>query len=136
MNDSTKKKSTFDRFIRFFKTEFGTASTNDSNNSNSNISNILDEPICLSELEAASQESTKSENQEYMKVLNKSNNNMKQTEAFALKSINDFNDEYTIVENEWQNLQAKNIALSAVIYDEFIKELAAICQEHCVLTQD
>jgi hypothetical protein len=39
-----------------------------------------------------------------------------------------------MIENEWQDLKTRNIALSAVIYDEFIKELAAICQEHSVLT--
>ena len=41
---------------------------------------------------------------------------------------------FYMIENEWQDLKTRNIALSAVIYDEFIKELAAICQEHSVLT--
>ena len=41
------------------------------------------------------------------------------------------------VDNEWRNdLKTRNLAFSVVIYDEFIKELAAICQEHMILTQE
>jgi hypothetical protein len=30
--------------------------------------------------------------------------------------------------------RVRNMAFSAVLYDEFVKELAAICQEHSVLS--
>ncbi len=46
------------------------------------------------------------------------------------------NDDYTLVEAEWESLDTRNIAYSAVIFDEFIKEMAAICQEHGLSTQN
>jgi hypothetical protein len=33
---------------------------------------------------------------------------------------------------EWDDIKTRNIAYSVVIYDEFLKELASICQEHCI----
>jgi hypothetical protein len=33
---------------------------------------------------------------------------------------------------EWDDVKTRNIAYSVVIYDEFLKELASICQEHCI----
>jgi hypothetical protein len=44
--------------------------------------------------------------------------------------------DFSITDNEWEDIRTRNIAFSAVIFDEFVKELAAICQEHSVLTQE
>ena len=60
----------------------------------------------------------------------------KPMESFQLTSMSGPPDDFTLIESEWENLQTRNIAFSAVIFDEFLKELAAICQEHCVLTHD
>ena len=40
--------------------------------------------------------------------------------------------DFIIADNEWMEPRARNLAFSAVIFDEFVKELAAICQEHSV----
>ena len=45
----------------------------------------------------------------------------------------DTND-FTLADSEWEDVRTRNIAFSAVIFDEFVKELAAICQEHSVLS--
>ena len=39
-------------------------------------------------------------------------------------------------DNDWDDMRSRNIAYSAVIFDEFVKELAAICQEHSVLNSE
>jgi hypothetical protein len=33
---------------------------------------------------------------------------------------------------EWEDLKTQQLAYGTVIYDEFLKELASICEEHCV----
>lgn len=48
---------------------------------------------------------------------------------------NDLN-EYSKAESDWEDIRTRNIAFNIVIYDEFIKEIAAVCQEHSILTQD
>lgn len=45
-------------------------------------------------------------------------------------NMNDF----LMADSEWEDVRTRNIAFSAVVFDEFVKELAAICQEHSVLT--
>jgi hypothetical protein len=44
--------------------------------------------------------------------------------------------EFTKAESDWEDMRTRNIAFNIVIYDEFIKELAAVCQEHSILTQE
>ena len=60
----------------------------------------------------------------------------KKSEASSFKQLDNEQDDFYLVEIEWEDLKTRNIALSAVIYDEFIKELAAICEEHSVLTNE
>lgn len=60
----------------------------------------------------------------------KSNNTEKKSDNIILQA----RDAYSLVENEWENLETRNIAYSSVIFDEFSKELAAICQEHGLST--
>lgn len=55
------------------------------------------------------------------------NRKEKSNEAIQLKELNNFN-----LINDWNDLKTRNIAYGAVIYDEFLKELASICQEHCI----
>lgn len=42
----------------------------------------------------------------------------------------------TILENPMDSPKTRNSVYCAVILDEFVKELAAICQEHAVLILD
>lgn len=44
--------------------------------------------------------------------------------------------DFLMADSEWEDVRTRNIALNAVIFDEFVKELAAICQEHSVLAFD
>lgn len=44
--------------------------------------------------------------------------------------------DFVQTDNDWDDMRSRNIAYSAVIFDEFVKELAAICQEHSVLNQE
>ena len=39
------------------------------------------------------------------------------------------------VESDWDDLGVRNMIFNAVIFDEFLKELAAICQEHSIITK-
>ncbi|CAF0733065.1 unnamed protein product [Brachionus calyciflorus] len=57
-----------------------------------------------------------------------------QTEEIYLKEM--IGGDFLITDNDWEDMRSRNIAFSAVIFDEFVKELAAICQEHSVLTQE
>jgi hypothetical protein len=57
-------------------------------------------------------------------------------DSIQLKQLNNELYDFAVAENEWEDTNTRNIAFSAVIYDEFIKELAAICQEHCLLSQE
>jgi hypothetical protein len=54
-------------------------------------------------------------------------NKNKQNETIQLNDLN-----YSNLVTEWDDLKTRNIAYGAVIYDEFLKELASICQEHCI----
>jgi hypothetical protein len=45
----------------------------------------------------------------------------------------DNSDVFYQIEDDWNNSQTRNVAYTAVIFDEFVKEMAAICQEHSVL---
>jgi hypothetical protein len=60
----------------------------------------------------------------------------KPVESIQLKQFSNEVNDFSMIENEWEDFNTRNIAFSAVVYDEFIKELAAICQEHCVTTQN
>ena len=51
----------------------------------------------------------------------------KQNESIQLKDLN-----YKNLISEWEIAKNRNIAYGVVIYDEFIKELASICQEHSI----
>lgn len=80
----------------------------------------------------------------FSKSSNSSNGSRKGFDEFPLKRIIGSNQldssaelsEFYLADSEWDDLNTRNIAFTAVIYDEFIKELAAICQEHSVLTQE
>jgi hypothetical protein len=50
-----------------------------------------------------------------------------QNESFPLQNLT-----FTNLMTEWDDIKTRNIAYSVVIYDEFLKELASICQEHCI----
>lgn len=60
--------------------------------------------------------------------------NTKPSDFIQLQEIN--TNDFSIVDNDWEDIRTRNIAFSAVIFDEFVKELAAICQEHSILTQE
>lgn len=64
------------------------------------------------------------------------NDSSKKTEAIGLQQVTTNHDDYSLLDNEWENTETRNIAYSAVVFDEFIKELAAICQEHSLTTHD
>lgn len=42
--------------------------------------------------------------------------------------------DFIIADNEWQEPRVRNLAFGAVLLDEFVKELAAICQEQSVFS--
>ncbi|RNA15972.1 hypothetical protein BpHYR1_050963 [Brachionus plicatilis] len=54
--------------------------------------------------------------------------NSNQIEEFYFKEMMD--DDFLITDKDWEDMRSRNIAYSAVVFDEFIKELASICQEH------
>jgi len=60
----------------------------------------------------------------------KSPNESIQLKQFNVADLNEFN----LVDSDWEDVRSRNIAFSVVVFDEFIKELSAICQEHSVLT--
>ncbi len=47
---------------------------------------------------------------------------MKPVDAIQMDTFN--------AKHVWDDLKTRNIAYSAVLFDEFLKELAGICEEH------
>lgn len=118
--DIVRKKSTFDKFINFFK-------------SDEENSNKKQEPAVQVETDDNVQET------EMVDPPSEDLNPKVTTSSEDLadaKPVNNIANDFTLVEAEWENCETRNIAYSAVIFDEFVKELAAICQEHGLLYHD
>lgn len=127
VKDNPRKKSTFDRFIDFFKTEEEKqAEFNTSLEAKKKIeiaeTEFNDGKVIFNPIESSG--------------IVKYNNDEYESNSNSVKEFSGVVNDFTLVENEWENLESRNIAYSAVIFDEFVKELAAICQEHGLSTHD
>jgi len=116
--DIVRKKSTFDRFIdKFFKSDDEKQVQDSTPNEQAETETAFDEPNSNAEDNSVSTTPSSSD-------------------WVEIKAGNNIANDFTLVENEWESCESRNIAYSAVIFDEFVKELAAICQEHGLLIQN
>lgn len=123
--DIVRKKSTFDRFIDFFKP--------DEENSRKK-----QEPVVAvqAEVDSGMQETEMDDPPSGDLTYSNVTTYNADKDSVDARPVNNIANDFTLVEAEWENCESRNIAYSAVIFDEFVKELAAICQEHSLLYHD